>query len=214
MHQLIMNHTKKCWFACDDCGHDFEMLPNNIVNGQWCPDCYNKTEGNLFKWLNKTFVGYIWVRNKSTKWSNTHHLDTEKHPVTEKVVKGTTYRFDFRCDELKLIIELDGRQHWDQVWSWTPPEATRLNDNRKMELSFNHGYTTIRIFQQDVYSDKNNWDQALKLAIQLYHKDEPQIWCIGKIYHERDYRQKWLDYNKDHKLCEVTYINKDGVIDL
>ena len=39
------------------------------------------------------------------------------------------------------------------------------------------GYTIIRILQEDIYLDKNNWEENTKNTIKTYNK--PQVICIG-----------------------------------
>ena len=52
--------------------------------------------------------------------------------------KGIRYRPDFRCDELMLIIEFDGYQHYNNF-------KTQKRDKIKHNLYHNHGYTVINI---------------------------------------------------------------------
>ena len=83
---------------------------------------------------------------------------------------------------VKLIIEIDGRQHFEQVSNWNSPDDTFEHDAYKMEQALNNGYSIIRIFQEDVWNDKNNWQNKSNEAIKLYKK--PTIICIGckKLY--------------------------------
>ena len=39
--------------------------------------------------------------------------------------------YDFAIEELKIIIELDGEQHFTQVSNWTSPETQIENDKFK-----------------------------------------------------------------------------------
>ena len=64
--------------------------------------------------------------------------------------------YDFVIEEYKVIIELDGIQHFKQVSNWDSPEETQLRDKYKMEKANANGYSVIRILQDDVYNDKYN----------------------------------------------------------
>lgn len=52
--------------------------------------------------------------------------------------KGVRYRPDFRCDDLMLIVEFDGYQHYSRT-------QTQINDQYKEQLYKDNGYYCIRI---------------------------------------------------------------------
>ena len=68
-------------------------------------------------------------------------------------------------ESLNLLIELDGAQHFRQVMNWKDPVETRKRDIYKMNQALINGYSVIRILQEDVWIDKNNWETNLKSAI-------------------------------------------------
>ncbi len=49
-----------------------------------------------------------------------------------------------------------------------------------MKSTNDHNYSIIRIIQDDVWNDKNNWQQNLTDAIKFY--DQPINILIGEIY--------------------------------
>jgi len=59
--------------------------------------------------------------------------------------------FDFCIQEHKIIIELDGRQHFKQVSNWCSPEEQFENDKFKEDCANNNGYSVIRLLQHDVF---------------------------------------------------------------
>ena len=67
----------------------------------------------------------------------------------------------------KIIIELDGKQHFVQVKNWLSPEETRKRDKYKMLKANENGFSVIRILQLDVYLDRYNWLDELKTNIEL-----------------------------------------------
>jgi very-short-patch-repair endonuclease len=91
--------------------------------------------------------------------------------------------FDFCIEEYKIIIEVDGEQHFIQVSNWDPPEETRKRDKYKMEKALENGYSVIRILQEDIYYDKNDWENKLKNSIKIY--ENPTIIYLNEIY--KDY---------------------------
>lgn len=149
---------KKYWFICEN-KHSFEGALNNISQGKWCPICKNKTEHKLYDILIESYPALL--AQFKTKWC--------KNEETDKYLP-----FDFCIEELKLIIELDGEQHFKQISNWQSPEDTQECDIYKMKKAIENGYSVIRLLQEDVYKDKNNWKENLLAAIKKY--DEPT--CI------------------------------------
>ena len=162
---MFKSSNKKYIFDCD-CGHEFSTALYNIVNGRWCPLCKNKTEKKLLVWLKSTFTHYTIKHQAKFDWC-----------VNEKPLP-----FDFLVVELKLLIELDGAQHFTQVSNWTSPEDTMAGDVKKMQDTIANGFSMIRVLQDDVWFDKNDWESKLKEAIHPY--ETPQLVYIenGQIY--------------------------------
>jgi very-short-patch-repair endonuclease len=77
----------------------------------------------------------------------------------------TPKRFDYCIPELKLLIELDGRQHFKQISNWTSPEEQFKNDKYKEKCANDNGYSIIRILQEDVLDDTYDWLKELCDAI-------------------------------------------------
>jgi very-short-patch-repair endonuclease len=74
--------------------------------------------------------------------------------------------FDFCIPEYKIIIELDGRQHFQQVRNWSSPEEQFENDKFKEKCANNNGYSVIRLLQEDVFHDTYEWLKELCDAIE------------------------------------------------
>ena len=75
---------------------------------------------------------------------------------------------------------MDGGQHFKQVSNWKSPDESQKMDVHKMKLANQYNYSVIRIDQEDVWNDKNNWKKNLLKAIKKY--DEPINIFIGDIY--------------------------------
>lgn len=60
-------------------------------------------------------------------------------------------------EEGKVIIELDRKQHFEQIGNWLSPEKTRKNDIFKMKCANENGFSIIRILQKDVFKNKYDW---------------------------------------------------------
>jgi len=95
----------------------------------------------------------------------------------------------------KIIIELDGDQHFKQVWNWNSHNETRKIDVYKMKKSLENSYSVIRLLQTDVYGDKGNWKSELLKTIKKY--EEPTIICISN---GEEYEKHLSDLNESKKL--------------
>ena len=98
--------------------------------------------------------------------------------------------FDFVINERKIIIELDGKQHFEQIGNWNSPEETRKNDIFKMKCANNNGFSVIRILQNDVYKNKYDWLKDILDNIQIIsNQDKVQniYMCKNNEYKDFDF---------------------------
>jgi very-short-patch-repair endonuclease len=135
----------KCWFKCEN-NHEFDISLSNLANNRWCPICKNKCEQKLFDKL----------KDKFPNIQAQFRADWCKNDLTNKHLP-----FDFVIVEHNIIIELDGRQHFEQVSNWTSPEEQFKRDTYKMECANKNNYSVIRIYQKDVWDDSFDWYSKL-----------------------------------------------------
>lgn len=140
-HNVFKCSGKKYWFICEN-KHLFDCTLNNINNGFWCPVCVNKTERKLYEQLLQTYPNII----------SQFRVDWCKNLISKRNLP-----FDFVLEEQKVIIELDGNQHFMQVMNWKTPEENLKNDQYKEKCANTNGYSIIRILQEDVWNDNYNW---------------------------------------------------------
>lgn len=177
----------KYWFKCNDCNNDFESKPCKIIHSHYgCPICVNKTEHKLYNILIKIYSNI--VRAKKFDWCIGNK---KKH-----------YPFDFFLPDQNLIIELDGRQHFNDMKCWKNVAADqRSRDVYKMIKANENGYNMIRLLQTDVLMDKNNWEQLLETAINnlnpmyTFGKVINQYIAIDDIYNEHIFDMYMLNSN-------------------
>ena len=141
--QVTKSSNLKFWFNCGDCDNQFEAILGNVKRGHWCAMCKNKTEHKLHKFL-KTIYPSVVSQFRAEWCKNVLFLP-----------------LDFCITELKIIIELDGQQHFFQVMNWKSPEETRKRDKFKEKLANENEYSTIRILQLDVCHDRYDWRTEL-----------------------------------------------------
>jgi very-short-patch-repair endonuclease len=127
---------------------DFTQRPNNHLNGMKCPLCKQKTEAKLYDKLLPIYPSLV-SQFKQEWCKNLRHLP-----------------FDFCIPEHKIIIELDGRQHFQQVSNWSSPEEQFENDKYKEKCANDNKYSAIRILQDDVLNDTYDWCKELCDAIE------------------------------------------------
>jgi very-short-patch-repair endonuclease len=140
---LFQGTAQKYWFNCDKCNHDFETPLNSVKSGYWCPFCVNKTETKLYKILKEKYPTII--QQFKVEWcKNITHLP-----------------FDFCIPEYKIIIELDGPQHFTQISNWKTPEEQLIRDKYKEKCANGNGFSVIRLLQTDILNDKYDWLQEL-----------------------------------------------------
>jgi len=154
--QVFKNDNRQYKFDCEN-GHEFKASLGNIsCCGQWCSICKHKTEKKILAWLKQHFKQFTIVKQAKFEWCRSK----KKLP------------FDFYIKELYLIIELDGIQHFVQISNWKTPEHTRAGDVFKMKAALKHDISVIRLLQEDVLKDKNDWELKLLNSIRKYETPE------------------------------------------
>ena len=152
-HNAITNVV----IICVKCKNEFKQKPNSHLNGNNCPHCKNKTEQKLYDALKPLYPSLI--TQFKQEWCK----------------KARYLPFDLCIPEDKIIIELDGIQHFRQVSNWNSPEETLENDLFKEKCANDNGYSVIRILQEDVFRDKYDWLSNVQTEIENIIKDNTII---------------------------------------
>lgn len=147
--QVMKCSDKKYIFDCNFCNNEYKSNLNNIINNRWCPCKKNKTETKLYNWLS----------------NNYNHKIITQHYIN---INNKKYFYDFYIPDLNLIIELDGRQHFEQVKCWNSVDVTLKRDIIKMKYLKDNYINLIRVLQIDVWFGYNNWEKNLKNYIKVY----------------------------------------------
>ena len=144
--QVFKSSSSKYYFDCNVCNRTFPSSPARIsCGGSWCPNCVNKTEAKLFDIMLLSYPNL--VRQFKAEWCKSK-------------------KFDFCIPDLKIIIELDGDQHFKQVSNWIPHEETQSNDLYKERCATENDYQVIRLLQTDVWNDTYDWKTKLVNTIE------------------------------------------------
>jgi very-short-patch-repair endonuclease len=168
---------------------EFKQKPLHHIVGAGCPFCINKTEGKLYRWLKKIFPNI--EREKKFDWC--------KSPITKN-----NFRFDFYIGDLRCIIELDGNQHFKIINGWKGTEYVQKKDVWKMQQANKNNVSIIRILQEDVFKNSDEWlDKNLLPLIKKY--DKPSNYYIAE--------EKHGDIYKNHKELYKSEIKYEGILD-
>lgn len=166
--QLFKTSQESCWFKCEN-NHSFQLKLSTVAWGNWCKLCSTKTENKLLNILENLIPIKKGFR---AKWC-----------ISETSKKCLP--FDFVIEKYKIIIELDGDQHFKQVLNWRAPKEQQLNDKYKMVKALENGYSIIRLLQMDVYMNKYDYKKKILETIEdLKNKNKPSIvyLCINNEY--------------------------------
>ncbi len=145
------NKTKiKCRCKIDN--NEFEMRPNNLLNGQGCPKCNaSKGEKRIAKYLDNRNIKYI---------------HDKRYFKDLKSSKNKMLRPDFIIENMKIWIEYDGEQHFrivdyssnkDYKKAEEQFKIIQENDRLKNEYAKKHGWKLIRI----PYTEYDNIEKIL-----------------------------------------------------
>lgn len=156
-------------FDCPHCDQEYSATLSSISSGKWCGCTKKKTETKIDKYLHSLLPTIEIIRDKQWKYLN------DRRP-------------DFRIDSLRLIIEYDGEQHFEQRSNWDPPESNQKNDVEKTILSLKQGYSTIRLSYK--FMLHTDWESKLKPYIKSY----PTPTLI--LLNDEDYSDFKALYNK------------------
>jgi very-short-patch-repair endonuclease len=152
--EVFKSSAEKFIFDCDKCGNEFPSKLCHVTHGSWCPNCRYKTEDIVYDKLKITYSSL--QRQFKVYWCK-----DKKH-----------LPFDLVIEDRKIIIEVDGEQHWKQVAKWKTPEHNRVRDMYKMKCANENGFSVIRIIQEDIYKNKYNWFNELCENIEKITNDK------------------------------------------
>jgi hypothetical protein len=165
----------KSVIKCNRCNEEFLSTPNNYLCGKGCPICCLKTKKKFNEILKQKYSNL--KMELHVDWCRNPKKCNEKHNY---------FPYDFYlCIEdgdikIHIIIELDGIQHikpqkfFDRKLTF---EERHERDVYKEKCANDNGYHTIRILQEDVLYDKNDWVNNLLREINYIKNNQ------GNIHH-------------------------------
>jgi hypothetical protein len=142
------------------CGNKTEITYDSFQQGYRCTLCKNKTERIVKDFLEENYSNII------------------TQPKFEWCKDKRCLPFDFLLDDLKILIEVDGAQHFRQVSNWQSHEITAERDNYKAKAALEHGCSIIRVSQEDIFKNTIDWQEMINDAIKEY--SQPTCVYISK----------------------------------
>jgi len=203
---IFKSSHQKYYFNCHICNHNFKITISKVTQrNQWCTACIdtNQTEKLFLNWLKENYTNYTITFQPKYNWCCS--------PCTKRHLP-----FDYCIEELNLIIEVDGMQHFKQVRNWDSHKDTFEKDLYKIKMAIENGFNIIRIFQEDIYENKNDWEEQTKYYIENY-KDNKLI-CIGdeKLYEKYNQIDLITPYEVQFKysceLCNLKFTFNSSLI--
>lgn len=112
LDNIINGSIKIKWQCLDDLSHTWSAVPHTVLYGTGCPFCKNKNERIIYDYLTSNNIEFI------------HECDIRK--INKFAIHR--YRVDFYIPSKNIVIEYNGRQHY---------EPTRLIKKKFLENKLN-----------------------------------------------------------------------------
>jgi hypothetical protein len=95
-----------------------------------------------------------------------------------KQTHRTFYEYDFYIvltNGVKIIFEIDGPQHYTKISNWSSVLKNQIRDEIKTRLAIKQEINLVRLNQEDILYDKNNWDKTVNDFIQKKYECNDEI---------------------------------------
>jgi very-short-patch-repair endonuclease len=183
--EVFKGSESKYIFNCNVCKSEFESKMYNVLTGYWCPYCKNKSEAKVLEFIKDNFDNYkSQLRFDWCRFSETNNI----------------MPFDFGLIDKKILIELDGEQHFSQISNWDSPESVQQKDIEKINKCIQNGYSIIHIYQSEVWNDKYDWRQVLKDTIKELETNNNKICMFISMFDKYKTHMSQLDSNTIYKI--------------
>ncbi|ALH06785.1 endonuclease [Port-miou virus] len=181
--EIFRNANKKYWFECGSCKHSFDVSPNNVVGGKFCPYCPNNklcTSADCEICFKKSFANH----KKAKFWS------PKNQQSPREVFRSAKNKYLFVC---KRNHEFQIALYSISAGQWC---AKCKNKTETKLLSFLEKH-----FGEVVHQFKVSWCKNPDT-----NKFMPFDFCVGKTIIELDGPQHY-EQVRNWKTPEVTQKN-------
>lgn len=145
---LVGDYTKSdisTIHKCLVCGYEWKARPGNILSGCGCPLCKRESKGErrVRLWLERNSISY------------------ESQKIFDDCYDIKPLPFDFYLPDYNLIIEYDGKQHFEPIKYFGGEKGfqrTVKHDNMKNEYCKNNRISLLRIpYNKNIEEELNNF---------------------------------------------------------
>ena len=176
-------------------GHVWRARPNNIKQGQWCPNCARGIGERTCRKYFEHMFGHSFSSSKPS-WL-----------VTEK---GTRLELDGYSKELNLAFEYQGQQHYKKVGIFAKTmslKKLREYDKLKRKLCKKKGVILLYVPYTIKLEDMGNYisKQCKKLGIAI-PKKEVRLETFKFYYPERIKELQEIAKSRDGKILSENYL--------
>lgn len=141
---VILRHNK--------CGNEFKIRPYNFLQGHGCPKCKKSRGENIIR---------NYLLNNNIKFQQEYEFPDLFHKNKERPL-----RFDFYLEDYNLLIEFDGKQHFEKSFYTDTDdilEDRKFKDKLKDKYCKEKGYSLLRIN----YKELKNIEKILKKELRF-----------------------------------------------
>lgn len=150
------------------CGETCWRQAWSHMNGCGCICEVNKTEAKLVKWLKEK--------------KNTLNISEIIHGYKPDWLKEFNNRYEYDIyikltNEIKIIIEVDGPQHYKYVTLFKNSNVDDIQrrDREKEKLADQNRHNLLRVNQEDIWKNKNNWENDIIDFIKKKYENNDEI---------------------------------------
>lgn len=201
-YRYMINTDKKLAFVCPNCGNIVIKKPRRVMNENGyfvCPRCGDgfsfpeKFVYNVLEQLGESFIYQL--SNVNYKWC-------------------LKYKYDFYVTSIDGIIEVNGRQHYEDT-SRTKLKEVQKNDLDKKELALQNGIANY-IYINAYYSSSEWLINSVKQSLGQIFNLESIDWnrCIKNAYKSNMVQicREWDDDSSlIYEIAERYHISEDCV---
>lgn len=165
-----INMSTKIIIICRKHNVEFTQTPNNHLHGPIACSLCNKNirpriiRKKPIKMINKK-INIVSVGEKLIEyWLNKNSIKYEKQKTYNGCKNRKKLRYDFYLPNKNILIEYDGRQHFEPVKSFGGDigfENQKINDKIKTEYAKDNGIKLLRI----PYTERKNLSNLLEKKI-------------------------------------------------
>lgn len=177
-------------WLCFSCNKNYNASYHSVDAGHWCGCENNVTMKKLKLFLEENYPDNV-VCEFKPNWIHNH-------------VTNRSLSFDYKLiiNNINIIVELDGAYHFKELphTSEFLHIKNRRRDIYKMKKAIENDFKIIRIYQPDVFFDKNDWKYKLNKYLNRTNlKDITYISSVKNIYDTHKYE---FD-NYDNMIDEI-----------